>query len=398
MSTRPWWYLRVYACGLVAVAATAACSSDNGGSSPPPLDLGEINGISAGDRSTCITNNLGKGFCWGANDFGQLGDGTHEAHTSAVEVSGGLTFSSISAGDHACGTTALDNLGWCWGKGTSGELGNGASTSSTIPVPVAGGHLFDQIFIGASSCGFRYGGEAYCWGPNASGQLGTGDFAPHDTPVLVTGGLTFVRYGMGARTACGLAAFDGFTNPAYCWGSGEEGELGNGSFGVVSAIPIPLSTTMSFGAFSIGGRPDGGGTVCAEGSGGTYCWGSNSHGQLADGTMNPRNVPAVTPGTGPLILGSVVVGPQHACGRGSGAKAYCWGKGGLLGDGTTASSTTPVLVAGGLVWSVLTVGGAHTCGRTDDTDELYCWGENESGQLGDGTRINRLVPVKVLGQ
>ena len=395
MSTRPSWHLRAW-CGLVAVAAAAACSSDDGGSPPPPpVDLGEIGIISAGDRSTCIVNNLGKAFCWGANDFGQLGDGTHDAHASAVEVSGGLTFGSISAGDHACGTTALDLVGWCWGKGTSGELGNGASASSSVPVQVAGGHLFDQIFIGASTCGFRLAAAAYCWGSNASGQLGTGDFASHDTPALVTGGLAFERLAMGARTACGQVA-NGF---AYCWGSGEQGELGNGTFGVVSAIPVAVSSTVSFGAFAIGGRADGDGTVCAYGDDyKTYCWGSNSHGQLADGTLVSRNVPGVTPAAGPLVLNDVVVGPQHACGRGPGAKAYCWGKGGLLGDGTTVSSTTPVPVAGGLVWSVLTVGGAHTCGRTDDTDEMYCWGENESGQLGDGTTINRLVPVKVLGQ
>ena len=288
------------------------------------------------------------------------------------------------------------DLGWCWGKGTSGELGNGASASSSVPVQVAGGHLFDQIFIGASTCGFRFGGEAYCWGSNASGQLGTGDFVSHDTPVLVTGGLTFAGYGMGARTACGIAA----DLLAYCWGSGEQGELGNGSFGVVSAIPVAVSSTVQLvGSFAIGGRADGGGTVCVFGNDNkTYCWGSNTSGQLADGTMNPRNVPGVTPGTGTLTLDGVVVGPQHACGRGPEARAYCWGKGGLLGDGTTVSSTTPVPVAGGLVWAALTAGGAHTCGRTDDTDEMYCWGENGSGQLGDGTTVNRLVPVKVLGQ
>jgi alpha-tubulin suppressor-like RCC1 family protein len=378
---------------LTLVAAAAACGGgDDGGPSPPGGQIGQVSLISAGDHSTCVINDLQEGFCWGANSHGQLGDGTHETRVVAVPVSGGFSFSSISAGDHACGIT-LAGAEVCWGKGSSGELGNGTTSSSAVPVSVSGDFTFEQIGIGSSSCGFRFAAEVYCWGPNDSGQLGTGDFTDRDTPAVVAGGIVFARFGMGSRTACGSTS-DG---TAYCWGNGNDGELGNGSFAVMSEAPVPVAGGLQFGEFSVGGSPDGAATVCGSAADSqTYCWGSNTHGQLGDGTTQRRNVPGVVGAA--LHLSGVVVGRTHACGRGPGAKASCWGAGGLLGNGTTASSLSPALVAGNLVFATLTAGAEHTCGRTGDTDEMYCWGANDFGQLGDGTTTRRLIPVKVLGQ
>lgn len=171
---------------LTLVAAAAGCGGDDGGGpSPPGAQIGRVGYISAGDYSTCVTNDLQDGFCWGANSHGQLGDGTHETRLVPVPVSGNLKFSGINAGDHACGVT-VDGEDFCWGKGSSGELGNGTTTSSDVPVLVSGGFIFDQINVGSSSCGFRFAAGVYCWGPNDSGQLGTGDFTDRSTPTVVT--------------------------------------------------------------------------------------------------------------------------------------------------------------------------------------------------------------------
>jgi alpha-tubulin suppressor-like RCC1 family protein len=379
--------------GAILNLALLAIAVGCGGSTEPTpagSTIGQLEIISAGDYSTCVTNDVGGAFCWGENAFGQLGDGTLENRRAPVSVSGGLSFASITAGDHACGVT-VDSRAFCWGKGTSGELGNGATSSSVVPVPVAGGFGFETIMVGSSTCGFRYMANVYCWGPNGSGQLGTGDFADHNTPAPVTGGLVFARFAMGSQTACGSAA-DG---TGYCWGNGADGELGNGSFGIVSDVPVLVHGGLQFGWFSVGGGPDGAATICGAALD-TYCWGSNAHGQLGDGTTQDRNVPGIVDAA--LHLHAIVAGRTHACGLGPDEKAYCWGAGGLLGNGTTTSSLVPVPVVGSLVFATLTAGAEHTCGRTDDTDEMFCWGKNSFGQLGDGTTTNRLAPVKVRGQ
>jgi alpha-tubulin suppressor-like RCC1 family protein len=352
-----------------------------------------VNIISAGDNSTCVANSLGRMFCWGANDVGQLGDGTHESRRVPVAVSTDLGFFYVRAGNHACGLTSSD-AGFCWGEGSQGQLGDGSTSSSALPVAVSGDLVFFpySLEVGGASCGLA-ADQAYCWGPNEAGQLGTGDRDNRTSPALVTGGLSFRLLSVGGRTTCGVTN----ANEAYCWGNGADCELGNGSFGVTTDVPVLVAGGLHFSSLSVSATSDGPGTVCGittEQKG--YCWGNNAEGQLGDGTTTRQSVPV--PVSGDLLVGEIWVGRSHTCARTVQALAYCWGAGGLLGTGNNAGSLTPLPVSGGLVFATLTIGAQHTCGRTDDTDELYCWGANSFGQLGDGTAVQRLAPVKVVGQ
>jgi alpha-tubulin suppressor-like RCC1 family protein len=106
---------------------------------------------------------------------------------------------------------------------------------------------------------------------------------------------------------------------------------------------------------------------------------------------------------GGLSFTSVSVATAHTCGLTTASTAYCWGFnggseiGGNLGDGTTIDRSTPVPVVGGLSFATVSTGGDHTCGLTT-TDDAYCWGNNQSGELGTGTVIGSTRPVKVAGQ
>ncbi|HKE91122.1 MAG TPA: hypothetical protein VKB45_12350 [Gemmatimonadales bacterium] len=142
----------------------------------------------------------------------------------------------------------------------------------------------------------------------------------------------------------------------------------------------------------------GGGHTCGVTTGGAaYCWGFNSFGNLGDGTtISPRTNPVAVQGG--ITFATVSAGGGHTCGLSTAGAAYCWGENdnGQLGDGTTTQRTSPVPVLGGLTFAAVIAGGAHTCGLTTG-GAAYCWGSNSSGELGDGTTTPRTSPVAVLG-
>lgn len=185
--------------------------------------------ISAGGYSACGIATGGAAYCWGDNSGGMLGNGDSVSHSSIpVAVAGNHEFVQISAGyGHVCGVTNLGE-GYCWGYNQYGQLGTGDATdSSSTPHLVAGGLSFTTISAGAQhSCGLTSTGAAYCWG--VGGLLGTSGGASSNTPVPVDGSLTFlsIEAGMGNPSTggtCGLTAVG-----AYCWGIGITGVNGVG--------------------------------------------------------------------------------------------------------------------------------------------------------------------------
>jgi len=179
-----------------------------------------------------------------------------------------------------------------------------------------------------------------------------------------------------------------------CWGGDGWGQLGDGLTGSrYTANDVPGLTS---GAVSVA---VGGGHSCAiVTGGGVKCWGLNASGQLGDGTTTQRLTPVdVTGLPGPVV--ALSAGNLHTCAvLGSGA-AMCWGLNGngRLGDGTTTQRLVPTLVSG-LATGVVKVsaGRLHTCAILG-SGAAKCWGSNPSGELGDGTRLQRTAPVDVVG-
>ncbi|NBX47349.1 MAG: hypothetical protein EBT22_09215 [Chloroflexi bacterium] len=131
-----------------------------------------------------------------------------------------------------------------------------------------------------------------------------------------------------------------------------------------------------------------------------YCWGYNASGQLGDGSNTDRLTPTLVAVSGGLTFTTIAAGSAHTCGLTSTRTAYCWGNGpfGQLGDGSNSNRLTPTLVAvsGGLTFTTIAAGNAHTCGLTS-TGIAYCWGRGNVGQLGDGTTTDHNVPTAVSG-
>ncbi len=334
---------------------------------------------------TCGVTTTGAAYCWGYNSYGQLGNGSFTGSSVPVLVSGGLTFAAVSAGErHTCGVTT-GGAAYCWGNNQESELGNGNTTTSTTPVAVGGGLTFASVSAGSQhTCGLTTSGAAYCWGFGGLGELGNGTTTNSTTPVPVSGALTFTALSAGGDHTCGVTT----TGAAYCWGYNYYGQLGNGSSGSNSLVPVLVSGGLTFAAVSAGGLHSCGITPSAT----AYCWGRNSYGQLANGSLNGTTTPAAV--ASGFAFASVSAGGQHSCGLTTGGTVYCWGDEGLgeLGNGSTAGLTTPVPVSSG--FSMLSSGAAHTCAATAG-GTAYCWGRGDDGQLGNGSINDQTTPVPV---
>ena len=299
---------------------------------------------------TCGLTASGDAYCWGFNRDGQLGNGSttgDDPNPTPFAVSGSFTFVSLSAGGHHVCSLTPSGEAYCWGENQYGQLGIGSGRPSATPVAVSGGLTFTSISAGGRhTCGLTPGGEAYCWGRNDYGQLGIGSGAPSATPVAVSGGLTFVSVIAGFRHTCGLTT----SGEAYCWGSNNRGALGNGTT-VNSATPVavrpgrsPQGLLITFASLSASGH-----TCGLTPSGEAYCWGDNWAGQLGNGSttgQDPNPTPIAV--SGGLTFASLSVGVSHTCGLTTSNDAYCWGSNnyGRLGAGTGSRRTTPVLVLG----------------------------------------------------
>ena len=202
--------------------------------------------ITAGQWTSCGIAVSGETYCWGWNQFYELGNGTDVDATAPTLVAGGLAFDHVTLGAiHTCGLVGEN--AYCWGGGSRtvnfGYLGIGSFDPSSTPSAVVGGLSLSQLapsggnIIYSFTCGITGDGDAYCWGANRKGALGTDVAVPTDcygggevfqcstVPVPVAGGITFVSIATGKEFTCGVAQ----SGEAYCWGSNEFGQLGNGT-------------------------------------------------------------------------------------------------------------------------------------------------------------------------
>jgi alpha-tubulin suppressor-like RCC1 family protein len=173
--------------------------------------------VSAGGVHTCGVTTGNRLYCWGSNDYGQLGDGTTTQHLTPVAAAGMLRFREVSVGGgFTCGVTT-NNRAYCWGFNGGGTLGDGTSTNRLTPVPVTGGRRFRRVdATNYHTCGVSYpDNRAYCWGYNGLGELGDGTTTTRLAPVAVAGGRQFRQVNAGQHLTCGVTTSD----EAFCWGS-----------------------------------------------------------------------------------------------------------------------------------------------------------------------------------
>ena len=302
-----------------------------------PTPLVGVTAVSAGGSHTLALKPDGTVAAWGANPYGQIGNGGPPVNVSQPQGVRSLTgVAFVAAGQNH--SLALKGSGavWAWGDNSAGQLGDGTTTTRRLPFKVPGLSNITAIAAGSHSLAVGAGGAVWAWGANGSGQLGDGSTSNRTAPVQVQG-LSGVK------------------------------------------------SVAAGGDFSVALKTDG--TV--------WAWGANGSGQLGNGTTTPRNAPVQVQGLTNVV--AVAAGRAHALALRGDGTVWSWGanNGGQLGDASFTGRTTPVQVSGLAGATAIDCGEDRSAAlRGDGT--VWGWGSNLYGAVGDGTSINRFVPVKTL--
>jgi len=364
--------------------------------------------VTAGGTNTCGLA-AGKAYCWGSG-------------VSTPTLVGGLlsgkTVTKISASQsHMC--AIADGLAYCWGSNSDGALGNSSTVDSATPVAVTttgvlnGKTIQDIASGGVFSCALTTDNIMACWGNNGSGQLGTYSTTNRTYPVAVPStdgsgwnnpmnGKTITSISTGYNHVCAIA-----NGTAYCWGENERSQLGfNGTND--SYVTGAVTTSGVLNGLTISKLVTGYAHTCAVATNSrVYCWQTTQYVTTLNGTGTTSNVPVAVSTSGVLSGKNIVAtagGNTSNCVVDSAGKVYCWGANavGQLGNNSTTDSYTPVQVAdtGALSGKTVTdiavggsYGGGYACALA--SGELYCWGYNGGGELGNGSTTNSSTPVIV---
>lgn len=351
-----------------------------GGASSTP----EAGGGKASGGSPALGGSLNRGGAGGAESGGAGG------------ASSGVGIEDIALGWYHDCAALMDGSVRCWGSNYGGQLGDGSLESSATPVQVLGlsSGVRNVEASYTDSCAALWGGGFSCWGSNLYGQLGNGSTAMSvTTPTPVVTELQSIS--LGEYHSCGQS-LDG---TVLCWGYGEDGSLGDGRK-QSSATPVAVSGLDS----SVQQVSAGAVVSCALlADGSVSCWGTNSGSDVCSGTNIVHSTPVAVTGVSDVL--EITAGSTHACARHVDGGVSCWGLDSYGQLGTSATTLPapctnqparpPARVASLDHVVQIAAGDGHTCALRDN-GEVYCWGRNEAGQLGDGTTTSRPEPKRVL--
>jgi alpha-tubulin suppressor-like RCC1 family protein len=394
--------------------------------------------IGVGWQHSCAVMIAGTVECWGSDIHGELGNGTAGDETNAVAVTGITNARAISAGSyHTCALLSSGKLE-CWGLGRVGQLGNGTKNDSSTSVTVSGiGHATEVSagsdakigpFDGGSTCALIAGGRVECWGDNREGQLGNGKTKYSLTPVRVGGIGKAVAVATAADFGCALIS----RGEVMCWGAGYGGRTpvtveGIAKAGAISAgydyacaiVPggrvmcwspgrrrsgaeMVIKNIRSAKAISTSGiASDKGHTCILLSNGRIECRGENQHGELGNGKKRDSPTPVAVKGireARAISVGGDEFGGGSTCAVLARGTVECWGdnEAGQLGNGSSTDSAIPVVAKGVANAIAISVGGDHVCALRS-TGVVECWGGNIFGELGNGKMGYSTTPVGVVG-
>ena len=333
-------------------------------------------------------------FSCGYNSSGQLGDNTTSARSSLVQITGGgVNWTQVKSGGDHIAAIKTDGTLWTWGRNAEGQLGTNTSSSRSSPATtVAGGTNWKQVSCAyITTAAIKTDGTLWLWGQNAGGQLGDNTTSNKSSPVTTVAGGTNWKQASAGYFHSAAVKTDG---SLWCWGIGDSGEVGDNTSSRRSSPVTTAGGGTNWKQVSCGYRH----TAAIKTDGTLWTWGRDNYGQLGDNSSVSRSSPVTTAGGG-TNWKQVSCGHRHTTAIKTDGTLWCWGRNnsGQLGDNTSTSRSSPVTTAGGGTnWKQVAGGISHTAAiKTDGT--LWTWGINSFGRLGDNTTTTRSSPVQPVG-
>ena len=312
-----------------------------------------FHGVAAGPRHVCALDEQGRAFCWGENQWGQLGNGRKQTASSPTLVAGGNAFAKLSSGrSHTCGLTTEHRV-LCWGLGLFDVLGPSPPDTCEIMVERQPHRPEPK----PAPCSF--------------------------TPYVVELPDSATDVAAGDQHTCALTNDQGL----FCWGYVYN-------IGFKGRVP----TRVEDRGIRLTSITSGSQHMCGlDAAGHAYCWGRNWFGQLG-APVPEQGSPTLVRVAGSDAYRAIVGGDEHTCAITLDGRASCWGHNhrGQLGNGTRVDSDRPTLVASDLRWRALAAGYRHTCGITE-RDVLYCWGNGLAFRMAPGSFHEQPEPMPVAG-
>lgn len=348
-------------------------------------------------------------YCWGDDRSGVWTPSSRAAiwgpagHPSATPrlipmpdsvTAGGIVSLAVGATAFACLVNSSGAV-YCWGENDFGEIGDGSTTARRSPSRVALPEPATAVSAGEySACAVTRGGRIFCWGDNEHGKLGAGDTTAHPRPVAVNTAAEFASVAVGASGGtCGLTT----TAAARCWGV-MDGELGLKMSEEPQQNPItPIGVSAErYRSISVGNS-----FACAlREDGQVRCWGNDAAAELGGGAPSRglgQRIVSLPGGEKATQVGS---GFKSACALTASGRVACWGSNhvGELGRGIeSAQERAPGFVAGDSRYLAMSVGGSMVCAITV-THALACWGSTHRGIEAEERamrRVSRPKPVVI---
>ena len=352
--------------------------------------------VSAGEDHSLAIDAGGNLWAWGWNWSGQIGDGTTLTRHRPVQIMPGSLFSYVSAGQgHSFAIDAGGNL-WAWGWNWHGQLGDGTMTERHSPVRIMQGTLFTRISASAShNLAIDSERGLWAWGFNGDGRVGDGTTLTRHSPVRVMQGTLFSHISAGVFHSLAIDA----GGSLWSWGQNTYGQLGSGTR-IHRLTPSRIMQDTLFLSISAGNQH----SVAVDDGGNLWGWGDNRSMQLGEGGRLEGNIfapdrlsPVLIKQSQAVLFSFVSAGSGHNLAVDIDGNLWSWGSNswGQLGDGTFVSYRyTPVQIMTGVSLSFISAGATHNH-AIDSDGNLWAWGSNISGQLGDDTSWTRRLPVRI---